>query len=325
MNILATDIDDQENSKLRYILTGEGSEHFSLDKDTGYLKTITQLDRELKSKYILTAHVQDREHSSWECSSKIELIISDLNDNAPIFSLPYYSVALPEDVEIGTLVTKIHATDADIGINRKIKYSFIDSFNNHFKMASDSGIVTLAKPLDREIRAMYNLTVQAVDQGTPILSSVATLIVNVQDINDNPPEFTSKYYFAVVPEIDAVGTEVVRVLATSKDTGVNADIYYSIIGGNEHKKFKIDNKSGVIAIADMLDYERAKDYFLTIQAVDGGVPPLSNIATVNITVTDCNDNAPVFAQVSYTARIREDAQVGDKILQVSIMMCLAKY
>lgn len=66
----------------------------------------------------------------------------------------------------------------------------------------------------------------------------------------------------------------------------------------------------------MLDYERAKDYFLTIQAVDGGVPPLSNIATVNITVMDCNDNAPVFLHASYSARIREDAQIGDKILQV---------
>lgn len=49
---------------------------------------------------------------------------------------------------------------------------------------------------------------------------------------------------------------------------------------------------------------------------DGGTPPLSNVATVNITVTDCNDNAPVFTQVSYSARIREDAHVDDKILQV---------
>ena len=292
-------------------------DNFLLDKDSGHLKTVTYLDREKQSKYTLTAHVHDKEKPNWKCSSQIELIISDLNDNAPLFSLPYYSVSLPEDVEVGTLVTKIHATDADIGINRKIKYAFIDSFNNHFKMASDSGIVTLAKPLDREIRAVYNLTIQAVDQGTPQLSSVSTLIVNVQDINDNPPEFANKYYFAVVPEIDAVGTEVVKVLATSKDTGVNADVYYSIIGGNEHKKFAINNKTGVISIAEMLDYERAKDYFLTIQAVDGGTPPLSNSATVNITVTDCNDNAPVFSQLSYSSRIREDAQIGDKILQVS--------
>lgn len=317
LNVLATDIDDADNSKLRYILTGNGSEHFALDIDTGHLKTIAILDREFQSKYLLTAHVQDKEHATWECSSQIELTISDLNDNAPIFNLPYYSVSLPEDVEIGTLVTKVHATDADIGINRKIKYTFIDSFNNHFKMAFDSGIVTLAKPLDREIRAMYNLTVQAVDQGTPQMSGVATLIINVQDINDNPPEFASKYYFAVVPEINAIGTEVARVLATSKDTGVNADIYYSIIGGNEHKKFAINRTTGVITIYDMLDYERAKDYFLTIQAIDGGDPPLSNVATVNITVTDCNDNAPIFAQNSYSSRIREDALINDKILQIT--------
>ncbi|KAJ8953022.1 hypothetical protein NQ318_015384 [Aromia moschata] len=316
LSVLATDIDGPEHSKLRYILEGEGSENFLLDKDTGYLKTVMHLDRENRSKYLLTAHVHDRERSSWECSSQIELLISDLNDNAPLFSLPYYSVALPEDVEVGTLVTKIHATDADIGINRKIKYSFIDSFNDHFIVASDSGIVTLAKPLDRELRAMYNLSIRAVDQGTPQLSTTAYLIVNVQDINDNPPEFETKYYFASVPEIDAVGTEIIRVLATSKDIGANAEVYYSIIGGNEHKKFAINNKTGVITIADMLDYERAKDYFLTIQAVDGGTPPLSNVATANITVTDCNDNAPVFTQVSYSARIREDAEIGDKILQI---------
>lgn len=318
LTVLASDIDDQENSKLRYILTGDGSEHFSLDKSSGFLKTLVPLDRETQSKYVLTAHVQDKEHTTWECSSEIELLISDLNDNAPVFSLPYYSVALPEDVEVGTLVTKVHATDKDVGINRKIKYTFVDSFNNHFKIASDSGIITLAKPLDREIRAMYNLTVKATDQGTPQMHSLANVIVNVQDINDNPPEFANKYYFATVPEIDAVSTEVVRVLATSKDTGVNADVYYSIIGGNEHKKFAINNITGSITIAEMLDYEKAKDYFLTIQAIDGGIPPLSNIATVNITVTDCNDNAPVFSQSSYGARIREDAHIGDKILQVSL-------
>uniref|UniRef100_A0A6P7FFE6 Fat-like cadherin-related tumor suppressor homolog isoform X1 n=1 Tax=Diabrotica virgifera virgifera TaxID=50390 RepID=A0A6P7FFE6_DIAVI len=316
LTVLATDLDGPEHSKLRYVLTGNGSEIFSLDKETGILKTVAYLDREKQSKYILTAHIHDKEVAVWECSSQIELTISDLNDNAPLFSLPYYSITLPEDVEIGTLVTKIHASDADVGMNRKVKYSFLDSFHDHFRVEPDSGIVTLSKPLDREIKAMYNLTVQATDQGAPQLSSTVHLIVNVQDINDNPPEFETKYYFATVPEIDSIGTEVVRVLATSKDIGANAEVYYSIIGGNEHKKFAVHNKTGVITIADILDFERARDYFLTIQAIDGGIPPLSNVATVNITVVDCNDNAPVFNQASYSARIREDAQIGDKILQV---------
>lgn len=316
LTVLATDYDDEPNAKLRFYLTGENNDKFSLDKDTGVLKTVGQLDRETQAKYSLTAHVQDRDKPVWECSSQLEILVSDLNDNPPKFTMTSYSTTLPEDVEVGTLVTKVHATDDDIGINRKVRYEFIDSADGHFLIASDSGIVTLAKPLDRETKAMYNVTVQALDQGTPQLASVATLIVNVQDINDNPPEFTSKFYFARVPEIVAVGMDVARVLATSKDTGVNAEVYYSIVGGNEHKKFQIDTQTGVITISEQLDYERAKDYFLTIQAIDGGVPPLSNHATVNITVTDCNDNAPIFNEVSYRAAIREDAKIGERVVQV---------
>ncbi|XP_011501552.1 PREDICTED: fat-like cadherin-related tumor suppressor homolog [Ceratosolen solmsi marchali] len=316
LTVLATDYDDEPNAKLRFYLTGEKNEKFSLDKETGILKTVGQLDRESQAKYLLTAHVQDRDKPMWECSSQLDIVISDLNDNAPRFNMPSYTAMLPEDVEVGTLVTKVHATDDDIGINRKIRYEFLDSANDHFVIAADSGIVTLAKPLDRETKAMYNLSIQAVDQGIPRLHSQTFLIVNVQDINDNPPEFTSKFYFARVPEIDAVGTEVARVLATSKDTGVNAEVYYTIVGGNEHKKFQIDTKTGVISITEQLDYERAKDYFLTIQAIDGGVPPLTNHATANITVLDSNDNPPVFSQTSYRASIREDAKKGEKILQV---------
>ncbi|GLV37966.1 kugelei [Carabus blaptoides fortunei] len=166
-------------------------------------------------------------------------------------------------------------------------------------------------------QAISNLTVQAVDQGTQ-MSSVASVIVNVQDIKTIRRNSNRNITLFVVPEIDAINTDVIRVLATSKDTRVNADIYYSIVGGNEHNKFKIDNRTGVISIAEMLDYERAKDYFLTIQVTDGGSPPLSNRANVNITATDSNDNAPVFMQVSYSARIPEDADIGDKIIQVNI-------
>ncbi|XP_037908128.1 fat-like cadherin-related tumor suppressor homolog isoform X10 [Hermetia illucens] len=316
VQILATDADEDLNAKLRFYLTGEGADDFSLDKDTGVLRTARQLDRETLSRYTMTAHVQDREHLSWECSSIIEIVVTDLNDNPPEFTMSDYTVTLPEDAEIGTLATKVHATDKDIGINRKIRYSFIDSGKDHFRISPDSGIITLAKGLDRETIAIYNLTVKATDQGVPKLSSTAKLIVNVQDINDNPPEFTSKHYFATVAEMSPLNTEVITIVATSLDTGVNAEVYFSIIGGNEQKKFAIDRNTGIVTLSGELDYEKTKDYFLTIQAVDGGTPPLSNLATLNISVTDSNDNSPQFLLNSYSARIREDAQIGDKILQV---------
>ena len=93
--------------------------------------------------------------------------------------------------------------------------------------------------------------------------STTNLEVVVLDVNDNPPEFSSKAYFASVEEGAAGGAEggssedVVRVLATSRDSGVNAEISYSIVGGNEHRLFSIDPKRGVVAVkGGGVDYER---------------------------------------------------------------------
>lgn len=126
----------------------------------------------------------------------------------------------------------------------------------------------------------------------------------------------TKYFTASIPEETRIGAEVIEIVATSRDVGINAEITYSFIGGNEQKKFRVDNRTGIVSVAGELDYERARDYFLTIQAIDGGEPPLSSLTTLNITITDSNDNPPQFTQTTYTARIREDALVGDKIIQV---------
>lgn len=316
LQVLVSDADEPSNTRLRFYLTGIGADDFHLDENLGILKTAKRLDRESHSKYQLTAFVQDRDHSGWECHSLIEISITDINDEKPIFSMESYSVFIPEDADNGTLVTKVFATDRDKGINRKIRYSFVDSYKDHFKIEPESGIVTLMKLLDREQQAHYNLTLKATDMGAPSLHSTINLIVNVQDINDSPPVFTSNHYAVAISESSQNSTAIIKLQATSKDIGVNAEISYSIIGGNDHKKFVIDKESGVVSLADMVDYEKSKDYFLTVQAQDHGEPPLSTLASLNISILDFNDNAPVFSQNSYHARIREDAKTFDKILQV---------
>ena len=137
------------------------------------------------------------------------------------------------------------------------------------------------------------------------------------DVNDNPPEFASKYYFASIREGEPVGTDVVQLMASSRDAGVNAEITYSIIGGNEGMKFMIKADTGLVSVAGEIDHERAKEYFLTIQALDGGSPPLSNHATVNISIMDVNDNKPIFTQLSYSAGVGENSPVGSSVITLT--------
>lgn len=81
----------------------------------GQLKTARLIDREKRSRYVLEAHVQDKGKPEWECTSTVEVLLSDVNDNAPEFAKDLYSVNIPEDAEVGTLITKVHASDRDIG------------------------------------------------------------------------------------------------------------------------------------------------------------------------------------------------------------------
>ncbi|CAH2063954.1 unnamed protein product, partial [Iphiclides podalirius] len=314
--IAVRDADEPHNARLRFYLSGEHAHHFAVDKESGVITVAEELDRESVAEYTLVAHAQDRDRPEWECSTELEVTLDDVNDNAPRFSAEVYSVTLPEDADIGSLVAKVHATDADLGENRLVRYSFVEEGNEAFELAADSGIVTLRAALDRETQAEHRLLVRASDAGAPPLSATATVRLTVADVNDNPPEFEFKQYRASAPELDAVGTELLRVRATSRDAGVNADVFYSLVAGDDREDFAVDRASGALTIARPLDYERRREYFLTVQAIDGGTPPLSDHATVNVTVLDGNDNAPVFAQSSYGARVREDAAPGTRVLQL---------
>nr|XP_034825226.1 fat-like cadherin-related tumor suppressor homolog [Maniola hyperantus] len=313
--LLTRDADEPHNARLRFFLTGDHADHFAIDKETGVLTVAAELDRERTPAYRLTAHAQDRERADWACSSELDVRLDDVNDNAPRFSAALYSVTLPEDAELGTLVAKVHATDADLGDNGSVRYSFAEE-SGAFALAPDTGIVTLRAALDRETQAEHRLVLRAVDAGRPPRSASATVRLTVADVNDNPPEFELRSYRASVPELAAPGAELLRVRATSRDAGVNADVYYALVGGDDRDDFAVDRASGVLRVARPLDYERRRAYLLTVQAVDGGSPPLSDHAAVNISVTDSNDNAPAFAQPRYDARVREDAAPGTRVVQL---------
>ncbi|KAH7932447.1 hypothetical protein HPB52_024542 [Rhipicephalus sanguineus] len=156
-----------------------------------------------------------------------------------------------------------------------------------------SGLVRLEQPLDREQCARFNLTVQAQDHGQPPLASRMHLSITVQDINDSPPEFTQQVYAAAVSEVAPVGSPI---SAAVKATAV---MWVSML------------RSRVLRVARPLDYEETPSYQLAVEARDGGEPPLSARAWLNVSVLDANDNAPVFGG-PYSATVTEDASPGAK-------------
>uniref|UniRef100_A0A667WI06 FAT atypical cadherin 1a n=1 Tax=Myripristis murdjan TaxID=586833 RepID=A0A667WI06_9TELE len=314
LQVSATDADIRSNAQISYELQGPKAEFFTIDSDSGELKTLQPLDREQQEEYRFKVRAVDG--GGRYCEADIEITVEDVNDNVPQFTSDPYTVTVFENTEIGTFVAKLLANDVDTGLNGDILYSLADSADGYFAVDEHTGVISLERPLDREVQAVYELKARATDQGSPRLSSLCQVVVSVLDINDNPPVFEHREYMATVPEDVGVGTQVLRVQAASRDTEANGEISYSIISGNEHGMFSVDQHTGDIFVIEPLDYEVSHEYYLTVEATDGGSPPLSDMATVNINLTDVNDNRPVFSQETYTAVVSEDAELGKTVLAV---------
>ncbi|XP_061781512.1 protocadherin Fat 3a isoform X6 [Nerophis lumbriciformis] len=317
LKVGATDADVGINAWIQYSLHGRGSHDFSINPDTGEVKSSVTLDREVTSNYWLVAQATDG-GGRW-CRAEVQVEVTDVNDNPPIFTLQQYTASVYEDTATKAPLTRIQAIDPDeAGPGRAVVYSLADSAEGSFSIDKTSGIIILERILDREIQPSYQITVRASDQGLPMpLSSVVNVTITVLDINDNPPVFERRDWLVTIPEDVGMGTKILTVYAASKDIGTNAEINYSIRSGNEHGKFIIHPHTGAITVAEFLDYETCKDYFLTVEARDGGTPPLSAITTVNINLTDVNDNSPMFSRDLYTAVVSEEASIGESIVQLS--------
>uniref|UniRef100_A0A3Q4GHQ4 Cadherin 18 n=1 Tax=Neolamprologus brichardi TaxID=32507 RepID=A0A3Q4GHQ4_NEOBR len=181
-----------------------------------------------------------------------------------------------------------------------------------------TGDIHATKSLDRERKTHYVLHAQALDRNTEeALEPKSEFIIKVQDINDNAPKFPDGPFVASVPEMSEVGTSVLQVTATDADDptyGNSARIVYSILQGQPY--FSVDPKTGIIrtALANM-DREAREHYTVVIQAKDmaGQVGGLSGSTTINITLTDVNDNPPKFPQKNYQLYVPESAQVGKPV------------
>ncbi|XP_016117528.1 cadherin-12-like, partial [Sinocyclocheilus grahami] len=215
---LHTDLDNGE-SAVKYTLSGDGAGTiFTIDQITGDIHALRSLDREEKPYYTLRAQAVDIEtNRPLEPESEFVIKVQDINDNEPKFLEGPYTASVPE--------------------------------------MSPVGVIRTALPnMDREVKELYQVLIQAKDMGGQLggLAGTTTINITLSDVNDNPPRFSKSIFHLRVPESSAVGSAVGRIKAHDLDIGKNAEVEYNIVPGDGGAMFDITtnehNQEGIIML-----------------------------------------------------------------------------
>ncbi|XP_032898448.1 cadherin EGF LAG seven-pass G-type receptor 2 isoform X3 [Amblyraja radiata] len=317
LQVTASDRDKGNNALVHYsIMSGNTRGQFYIDAHSGSIDVVSRLDYETNKEYTLRIRAQDGGRPPLSnITGMVSVMVVDVNDNAPMFvSTPFQSTVL-ENVPVGYSIIHVQAIDADSGNNSRLEYRLTDSPpDSPFSINNNTGWLVVGSELDRETTAFYRFGVEARDQGSPPMSSTASISITVLDVNDNNPEFTQPLYQVRLNEDAAVGSSVVTVSAIDRD--VNSLVTYQISSGNTRNRFSITSQSGggLITLALPLDYKLERQYILTVTASDG-----TRLDTVKvfINVTDANTHRPVFQSSHYTVNINEDRPVGTTVVIIS--------
>uniref|UniRef100_A0A8C5MD59 Cadherin domain-containing protein n=1 Tax=Leptobrachium leishanense TaxID=445787 RepID=A0A8C5MD59_9ANUR len=299
VHINASDKDDGINSEITYsfISSAQNVFHaFTINPKTGEIKTRGRLDYEETKLYEIS--VQAKDGGGLAAHSKVLIQVLDENDNTPEIYITSLSSPIPEDSIPGTAVALIEVRDIDSGDNGDVDCQIVGSVP--FKLISSSSnfykIVTKSS-LDREQTLSYNITIQAMDKGSPPLSSKQIIRLDISDVNDNAPMFEKNNYVVYIPENNLPGVSVYSMQAIDMDTEENARLFYSIKSSNlqdpKNTSFiSINPVTGDIYAQRTFDYEQLKEFHVQITVRDGGSPPLNSSTMLRVCVVDQNDNAP---------------------------------
>ena len=323
-------------------MEGESHEMFKIHPNSGLVSFVEgKLDRESAPSYKLTIYAVD--DGNLTTTADLIIYLEDVNDNFPTFEKePSTSIAesrnfetdpahlmhsrseyfaditsevikIPENLRIGSMVSKVTAEDQDTGLFADIRY-MIDSQTSYdfsgnlsgipkikrvhsFAINPTTGVITVAD--DIIPNNFYLLNVTAIDGGGLTSSSIVSIAV--YDINDHTPRFSRNHYQFTIREGSYLVGEVGPVIAKDLDFGSNAKISYKILLNTSQEMygefpFRIGESSGVVLVTGEIDRESNPEYFFYVEASDNGTPPLSSTATVGISVRDFNAHAPKFYQ-----------------------------
>ncbi|XP_044515818.1 protocadherin gamma-B1-like [Gracilinanus agilis] len=308
---------DTRDLSIRKLRISAENEYFAVSSESGELLVRGRIDRE------------EICGSRSECALEFETVaenpmnvffiivtIQDINDNPPQFLTNYISLEISELTLPGAKFALSSARDSDVGMNSLKTYQI--NPDPHFSLSVKERLdgskypqLLLERFLDREIQSSHNLVLMAIDGGEPAQSGSAQIRINVTDANDNAPVFSQDTYRVSLRENLPPGSSVLRVTATDKDEGINAEITFSFRNeDNSRQLFYLHPNSGEIITEDILDFEETNRYMMDVEAKDGSHTAHCNI---QIEILDENDNAPEVNFVSLSDQIPEDSLPGTVI------------
>ncbi len=224
----------------------------------------------------------------------------------------------------GDFVFGVTAIDADRDENSRIEYSMTGTDVDRFNINSRTGVIKAAKDVPRQspeddADAAYEVTVQAVDGGKPARRAYARVMVKPRPAHLFPalvpPPAGSTF---VLAEKSERGHVITKLRASSPKSGAAGVVRFSIAGGNVGGAFKVDSNTGEVSVSDSseLDYELSSRYELWVEARDSDMVPLRSVVPLYINVTDVNDNAPVFDNITYKAAVWEEEYPPQTVIKV---------
>ncbi|XP_041929689.1 protocadherin beta-16-like isoform X2 [Alosa sapidissima] len=315
----AVDPDFGSNSINTYRLSE--SEHFSIEIQTGRdgskfadLILTKPLDREKTAMYNLILTALDGGVPTRSGTTSIIVRVLDTNDNAPQFDKDNYTINIPENAPIGSLVVKLNATDLDEGSNSEIEYTFSlytsEKTQETFRLNPTNGEIRVKSMINYEDFKIYDMEVIAKDKGANSLSSQCKLTILVTDMNDNHPEISIKSFQSPIKEDVDVDTVIAVVSVGDKDSGENGIVDIHISDNLPFSLKKSADNYYELVVSKPLDREKVPEYDITFTVTDRGSPPLFDNETITLELLDVNDNAPLFPKLFYTIQVMENNAPG---------------
>ncbi|XP_044002013.1 cadherin-23 isoform X2 [Aphidius gifuensis] len=328
--IQAKDPDSGDYGKITYLLDRISSQgKFSINPDTGILTVADNIDREIKTNYLLIIEAWDNYHFGYTAGEarnafkQIEIIVNDVNDNSPKIDITQECITISEFHDLKDIITTIKAHDADDPLTKNGRVLFKILSGNELGLFSIEQInywtakIKLVGSL-QGLFGNYSLNIEARDLGTPSNSDKKILNICVTDYNDNPPIFISPQHNTTirVPENITIGSSIIQVEARDADTGLNGEVHYRLkqdLAGH-WRTFSIDDKNGSITVRHSLDRETQKLYEIRIEAYDLGTPTsLTKDLDLIIYVRNINDYEPQFLVNLFEVIFTEEKIPGSEI------------